>query len=140
MLHLKVMFTSIQEGIIWNASTEEQVKISHPSYDLLNEHIDVSNWIENYSNLYLEWLNNDVEYIFDINHFINSNMVNSLIELNESTKEFKIYYWFDVNRDKYPDFVWDFCPLSDTLLINLPDSFHMNNKKISTVFPLIFPG
>jgi len=140
MDYFKVMFTDIEDEVIWNTSTEKGIQLNHRFYGLLNKEINITNWKDEYYKLYLDWLHNDNESIYDINHPINLNMINALIKVNQLAFEFKIYYWFDVNRDKYPEFVWNVCPLSGTPLIALANSFHINNKKISSVFPLIFPS
>ena len=135
-----MMVTNDTDGIIWDMLTETSLTDVHPSYYMLDKEIDLQLWKYAYRNLYQEWLNDDGESIYDIGHPVNLNLINSLININKLTLEYKLYYWFDVNRDKYPDFFWETCPISGTPLIALPIYFHRNNRKISQLFPLVFPG
>jgi hypothetical protein len=136
---LKVMVTNDQDDVIWDAMAETNIQTAHRSYFELNKEIDLQIWKQDYRKLYLEWLHHDNESIYDVHHPINLNVINSLIKVNKIVTEYKLYYWFDVDRDKYPNFRWEVCPLSGNALTNLPNYFHINNRKISQLFPLIFP-
>jgi hypothetical protein len=139
MEQLKIMVTSNSGSVLWNVQTESAIQIDHLSYKILGSVLDIAKWQDNYYKLYLEWLHDDDESIYDINHPINVEIVNSLIKVNNIASNFKIYFWFDVDRDKYPKFIWKVCPMSGMQLISLPHNFHLNNRKISPLFPLIFP-
>jgi len=139
MEYIKVMVAGETDGILWDASTEHNIQKDHPAYVLLNEQLDLLKWVEDYRGLFRDWLYNDDESIYEINNPINMIMIDSLLVVNNLVKDYNIFYWFDVDRDLNPDFVWNNCPLSKAPLIALPKSFHSNNRKISPKYPLIFP-
>lgn len=133
------MVTGINENIIWNLPNEELIDSNHVVFQYLCDEIDFLEWKSQYWSLFKKWLVDGDHCIYDINNLINMNMINALVEANKKMTDFNLYYWFDVDRDKYPDYVWEKCPLSKSDLIILPNEFHKNNRKISPEFPLIFP-
>lgn len=133
------MITSNNESIIWNMLEERKMGYDHLIFNSLSEEIDVQEWKNLYLNLYKSWLIDNDSTIYDIDNPMNMNMINAIINVNKKIADFKLYYWFDVDRDKYPNYIWEKCPLSKLDLIILPDEFHKNNRKLSPEFPLIFP-
>jgi len=139
MDYFKIMVTGNDEGIIWDISKEIEIKSNHIVFKHLSNEIDFLKWKIQYLDLYKKWLIDEDDSVYDINNLININMINALIVTNMKMVDYKLYYWFDVDRDKYPDYIWEKCPLSKLDLIILPNEFHKNNRKISPEFPLIFP-
>nr|WP_315423251.1 hypothetical protein [uncultured Pedobacter sp.] len=136
---LKVMVTGNDESIIWDLSKETEVESNHMAFVYLSNEINILEWKRKYLNLYKKWLKDEDDSICQISSPINMDMINALITINLKAAEFKLYYWFDVDRDKRPDYIWEKCPLSHSDLVVLSGVFHENNRKISPNFPLIFP-
>lgn len=139
MKEYKVMATVPKENIIWDISTEVVVHSSSVCYEHLSAEIDTDEWKKSFFNLYNMWLNEEDDAVYNIWHEVNMSMVRALAKINKEA-DFKIYYWFEVDRDKYPDFVWIKCPLTGTDLIDLPAYYSKNNRKIAVGNPLVFPG
>lgn len=138
MEYLKVMFAGNDAGVIWNVVTENETASDHRIAIRLNEEIDLMMWKDNYKRLYTKWLHDNDKSIYDINHPVNREMIDALARLNEKSKDYCVLYWFDVDRDKYFDYVWEICPLSNVPLKLMTD-FHKSNGKISPNYPLTFP-
>lgn len=129
------MVTVRSEGILWDL--KEHCIYDTDVLDWLKVKIDVEEWKNKYIDLYQKWLEEEDETIYDIKSKINMDMIQSLAWLNQQNHGVTVFYWFDV--DKYPDYVWQLCPLTGEPLIDFPRSSHENNVKISPRFPLIFP-
>ena len=134
----KVMPTVPEENIFWDISTERIVDSSSLSYKYLSEYIDIEEWKKSFFELYNKWLKEDDDSVYDIHNEVSRSMINALMEINKKA-DFKLYYWFDVDRNKYPNYVWRKCPIAGTDLIDLPEYYSMNNRKISVDYPLVFP-
>lgn len=135
----KIMITVHGENVIWDLSTETEVESDHKAFQYLSSEINIQEWKEQYLNLYKKWLHNEDDRIYQIANPVNMQMINALIAVNLKFKDFKLYYWFDIDRDKHPDYIWEKCPLSNSDLDHLSGDFHENNKKVSLMFPLVFP-
>lgn len=140
MNSFKVMVTGKNDSVIWDLETEINIFIDHRVYKSLSREIDLLFWKQEYLILFNNWLITDDRSIYDINHPINMDMIKAIISTNKQNQDFILYYWFDVDRDIYPNYKWEKCPLSKDNLITLPDSFNRNNGKISPKFPLVFPN
>lgn len=134
------MVTGVDDNIIWHVQTEENVALSHPVYQFLWKEINWMNWKEDYLTAYHNWLDSDDESIYDINAPTNRRMIDAITRVNNRSEMFKIYYWFDIDRDKNPNHIWSICPLSNEPLKDLPVDTHRNNRKVSPSIPLIFPA
>lgn len=137
MKYYKIMVTVRSNGILWDL--KERCAADKEVFDGLNTQIDIEDWKNKYIDLYQKWLEEDDDTLYQIESKINMDMIQSLVKLNNQNHEFKVFYWFDVDRDKYPGHKWLFCPLTSEPLINLHEGNHKNNSKISPRFPLIFP-
>jgi hypothetical protein len=133
------MFTVKGEPLVWDCLTETAVPVNHSVYYNLKKYINLTDWETKYDKLYHQWLYNDDETIYNINVDINKFMIDAIFELNKEKKDYVLYYWFDVDRDKSPDYTWVYCPFSGKQLITLNEQFHYNNRKISPEHPLVFP-
>lgn len=136
---LKVMITGNDERVIWDLSKETEVESNHMAFLYLSNEINIQEWKGKYLNLYKGWLKDNNDSIYQISSPINMDMINAIISVNLKVAEFKLYFWFDVDRDKQPDYIWKKCPLSHSDLIVLSDAYHENNRKVSPIFPLVFP-
>jgi hypothetical protein len=136
MEQIKVMVTGDKDGVLWDIKTENEIDLNHTAYGYIAHEIDLSKWKKDYLDLYRRWLINDDESVYQINHSINMEMISVLAKINKMDLDFKLYYWFDVDRDKCPDYIWENCPLSGERLINI--SSHLTSK-ISPISPLVFP-
>ncbi|WP_293312930.1 hypothetical protein [Pedobacter sp. UBA5917] len=139
MEYFKVMVTVAEEGLIWKLLTETELAPDHVALQYLSSEINITEWKNRYLNLYNKWLKNEDDRMCQITDPINMEMINALVEVNSKVSDFKLYYWFDVDRDKYPDYTWKKCPLSNSDLVVLPENLHENNRKVSLMFPLVFP-
>ncbi|WP_316825846.1 hypothetical protein [Pedobacter miscanthi] len=119
MEYFKVMVTGAREGLIWKLSTETEVASDHLALQYLSNEINIPEWKNKYLNLYEKWLKNDDGRIYQITDLVNMEMINALVEVNAKVSDFKLYYWFDVDRDKHPDYIWEKCPLSNSDLGHL---------------------
>ena len=137
MKEYKLMLTVPEENILWDI-VEEKAQTSVLCYSYLSKSIDLEKWKLSFFSLYRRWVEEDDYSIYDINNDVNISIINALVELNKEI-DFKIYYWFDVDRDRYPNYIWEKCPLSQKDLICLPKHYHKNNRKASVDYPLIFP-
>jgi hypothetical protein len=134
----KVMPTVPNENLVWDIMNEQIVESSDECYIRLYRQIDVPEWNTLFFNYYKMWLEDDSQIIYDVHSALNMSMIEALVKINENF-EVKLYYWFDVDREKHPDYIWEKCPLSGKDLMELPKFYHRNNRKISREFPLIFP-
>ena len=139
MDYFKVMVTGNNEGIIWDTAKEIELESDHIAFQYLSREIDISEWKNLYLDLFKKWLVDDDDSIYEITNSINMKMIDALVIINSETSDFRLYYWFDVDRDKYPNYVWKKCPLAGTDLIDLPEHYNNNNRKISVNYPLVFP-
>jgi hypothetical protein len=136
---LKVMVTVASENIILDAVTEESIPLVHPVYKRLFEYVDWEKWKEDYLISYQKWLYDDDEEIYDLKKPLNYTMIDAICKVNLLNNNYRLFYWFDINRDTNPNYEWTTCPLSHHPLISLGEDFHKNNRKTSSKFPLILP-
>lgn len=134
----KIMSVLSQYEIVWDMKKEYEIPKTDNVYLNLEKFIDIEKWVQEYYFYYKKWLYEDFEYIYDISSSINQDMLKAITEYNKF-EENKLFYWFDVDRDKNAQFEWKLCPISQTELILLGDEFHPNNRLISSVYPLVFP-
>lgn len=134
----KIMSVLSQYEIIWDMKKENEIPKTESIYKNLKKFINIDKWVQEYYSYYKKWLHEDCGYIYDISSIINQDMVKAIIEHNKFQRD-KLFYWFDVDRDKNEHFEWKLCPISQTELIRLGDEFHPNNRLISSVYPLVFP-
>ena len=135
----KIMSVLSQYEIIWDMKTECEIPRTENLYNGLEKFINIEEWVREYYSFYKKWLYEDAICIYDISSSINQMMINAIIAYNDSNGN-KLLYWFDVDRDIDEQFKWKLCPLSGTELIQLGDDYHPNNRLISSVYPLVFPG
>lgn len=127
--------------VIWDIKNEQQIPLkSQPYLDIASLNFDLNKWIKEFGKLYRLWLDEDDKRVFDLNHEVNKMPIEMLIALNKAADNYKILYWFDVNRDENPEFKWEYCPISKTLLKEFNEDLPRKNKYFSDVYPLIFPG
>lgn len=103
--------------------------------------LDLETWHNHFRILYKAWLTGESEEIYIIESNINYRIISKIEKMNKKLKDVKIFYWFDVDRSKeeYHNFTWKNCPLSNTPLIELKH-LHLNNRFISSTYPIVFPG
>lgn len=137
-MEYKLMVVGAQSEIIWNMISEKEIPLNNDVYIKINKEINLNEWQNKFNNLYTQWLNEDVEFIFDIFNPINTDILSAISRYNKNSDS-KLYYWFDVNRDNYPDFKWEYCPITGERLILLSEAYHSNNRLVSPNEPLVFP-
>jgi hypothetical protein len=135
----KIMWAG-KDNIIWNMKDESLVPLKSIAYNVLEDYIDYNDWRKKFSKSYNEWLVGDNSDIYDINFSLNKQIIELLPLLNQDLKKDKItiYFWFDVDRDLYENFQWEFCPLTKNKLTKLKNT-HKNNLLISKDSYLVFP-
>ncbi|HET6228235.1 MAG TPA: hypothetical protein VFF27_18285 [Bacteroidia bacterium] len=104
-------------------------------------YLDLETWHNHFRILYKAWLTGESDEIYTLQSNINYRIISKIGQLNKKLKGIKIFYWFDMDRSKeeYQNFSWTTCPLSGKPLIEL-EQVHLNNKFISPVYPIVFPG
>jgi hypothetical protein len=127
-----------QKEILWDMLTETEIPLSNLVYQKLGQYIDLDAWRQDYLIRYKEWLESDAPTIYDINSSINTKIIYAISNYNKVIQD-RIYFWFDVDRSINPDYKWEICPISHEKLIRLTESYHSNNRLISSKAPLVFP-
>lgn len=137
----KIMWLPGTKRVIWDIKNEKQIPLKcRPYLDIASLNFDLNKWAKEFGKLYHLWLHEDDKHVFDLNHEINRLPLELLINLNKMAENYKVLYWFDVNRDEYPAFKWEHCPISKTLLKAFNEDVPRKNKYCSDIYPLIFPG
>ena len=136
----KVMFVPNEDTVLWEVFAENPLQLGCKNYCILNSYIDIEDWKEKYRIKFNEWLNEDDLDIFDINHSVNLEMINALIQVNRHLSGDFIYYWFDIDRTYNEHYRWTNCPISGEKLIDLGTEYPFLNRLISPFFPLILPS
>jgi hypothetical protein len=139
MTFLKIMSLAGQDEIIWDMESDEELPIDHVAYIKLNKYIDLHAWNKAFNDKFMAWLELDDLTMYNIHDPINMEMIEAVIDANLINDGFKLFYWFDVNRDITLNFNWKYCPISNSRLMNLGKNFHRKNRLISSSFPLVFP-
>ncbi len=140
MDYFKIMVLPHDEDILWDMKTGDQLPMSHKAYSYIQEssHFNVSAWVHAYSDLYIDWLKNDNLAIYDIDSVINKEILDFITKIQPNLP-FKLYFWFDVNRDLKEGYLWTVCPISKQPLLELNDDFSLLNKLVSPIYPITFP-
>ena len=136
----KIMWVPATKKVIWDIKTEKQIGLTAQPYtDIEREGFNLYEWITNYKSLYRQWLKEDIQNIFDINHETNKKMVNLVHLLNTKNNCYKLLFWLDVNRYVHPDFEWKLCPIGGTKLKKFDQPFPSVNKNYSNSYPIVMP-
>lgn len=134
----KVMWAAEGANIIWNMEQEEPDASCAALAALLHTYIDVPAWATSYEDYYHQWLAADDLTIYNLDAPIVASMLNAIKRFNRQ-EQYKLYYWFDIDRTESSDFRWQRSPLSGERLLQLPDSFSSVNRYISPTDLLVFP-
>lgn len=137
----KIMWVPGTIRVIWDMVKERQLPLSAQAYaDIASLGFDLKKWATDYHKHYQIWLEEDSGQVFDLHHEINQSVIEMLVSLNQNTEAYKVFYWFDIDRDKAPDFKWEHCPIANTPLKMNSHAVHANNRFLSEEFPLVMPG
>jgi hypothetical protein len=129
------IFEDIKEDITLTGQNYNELFLA------LSKFIDLKKWHSDYYSLYKLWLDDDRNDIYDISNSINTAIINAIKDVNIMLKNKSIilFYWFDVDRNIYPDWEWTYDPIDRDQLITLDTSFTKNNRKICLKHFLVFP-
>lgn len=138
--YIKLMWLPTLQKSLLVLEDESIFKDRQLSHKIIS-YLDLETWHNHFRILYKAWLTGESDEIYTIQSNINYRIISKIEKLNKKLKKVKIFYWFDVDRSRegYQHFSWATCPLSDKPLIELKD-VHLNNKFISPVYPIVFPG
>lgn len=136
----KIMWVFEPKEIVWDMQTEEPIPLESKLYQKLSRQFYLKEWLDEFTALYNKWLDEDNPIIHNINSSINRTVIDFLVDFNQSLdRGIKVFYWFDVDRDKHPHFKWKKCPLSGIILKDFGSDFPDTNRLVSTQYPLVFP-
>lgn len=136
----KIMWAG-SEDIFWDVIKERKIFREEKNKVLreVNNFIDIQKWIVEFEELYKEWLENDKGFIYDLNHPINKTILEAIKGINSCKNDFVLFYWYDIDRDKQPNFIWEVDPINGKEKLLEMTSYHRNNRFISLNSFLIFP-
>ncbi|WP_250632378.1 hypothetical protein [Rhodoflexus caldus] len=98
-------------------------------YEMLNNVVNLAKWRKQYTALYRQWLENDDNRIFDLQHPVNAQIIHGLKNINSLLpSHIHLCYWYDVDRSLDEDFIWENSPLSGKRLIDLGEDFFEENR------------
>ncbi|ANI89330.1 hypothetical protein A9P82_08510 [Arachidicoccus ginsenosidimutans] len=108
----------------------------------LKKHINISTWYKEYAFLYHEWLNNDINTIYDIYEDINESMISAIKKVNKELIRYQmlLFYWFDIDRTLNENWIWKEDPFSHNKLFLLDASYKEINRKVSLENFIVFPA
>lgn len=139
----KLLWLPEQQDIIRDMRTEHIAFNSEKVMILehLNKFINVSAWHKKYSVLYQEWLNNDLDVIYDIKNEINVEIIQAIKATNDELrkKNILLFYWFDFDRTSHENKEWSKDPFTDKYLYELGSSYNKLNRKVSLENFIVFP-
>jgi hypothetical protein len=125
--------------ILWEMSEDKVVPGFSNTLKLINSFLDVKTWIKYQAKAYHEYLESDNEHFHDLRSSMNLEMIEAIAKFNAKATSIVLYYWYDIDRNKYPGHIWNTCPLSGEPLKNLGHHYHWKNRLISPNHPLTFP-
>ncbi len=137
------MYLPDNKSIIWNMQNEQLAENQLNVYfmNLLNRYQDIYKWIADYEIYYKEWLNNDENTIFELNHTLLQSILQTTQQVNKELPENQhLYYWFDIDRAVNENFEWKHCPITNEPLINLGADYFYTNRFVSPKVDLVFPA
>ena len=107
----------------------------------LGKYFDLDKWHNDYTLLYHSWLDDKSDEISDINSKINSEAIDAVKKVNAELKKMNtiLFYWFDIDRSLYPDWIWVNNPIDNKMLDTLDFLVSSNNRKVCLEHFLIFP-
>jgi len=135
----KVMWAADGANIIWNMEQEEPDAHCATLTSLLSKYIDVTAWAKSYADYYHQWLEAGDATIYKPDMPLVASMLRAIKQFN-AKEQYKLYYWFDIDRTAMPDFCWQRSPLSGEKLLELPSSFAAVNHYIAPTDFLVLPA
>ena len=133
---IKLMFVTANDPYLWHAKTEKSV--DQPLLDEITTALDLKTWLNKYAALYDQNNDNNDNPVYNINSEFVRSTIAALEKYNMSERQYKIYYWFDIDRS-FSEVNWDVCPISGNKLIRFDDETIYVNRLISPDHALIFP-
>lgn len=135
----KFMWLPSPEPLITELRSEKVDQSTMALVSKLNEKIDLEDWRDRYSKEYNEYLEGQRNGIYELESGLNQELLQAIQSLNEGMVGKKLLYWFDVDRDENEEFVWVNCPISDSKLDDLGDTYPIKNRLLSVNQSLVFP-
>ncbi len=110
--------------------------------DELSLNIDIEKWFNDYYAVYLLWLDDLSNEVYDINSSVNLLMRDAVKKTNEklASRKIALFYWFDVDRTIHPGWEWIDDPIDHKPLQTLDSSYADNNRKIALDHFMVFPA
>ena len=139
MAFYKVMWLP-DSSLVWNMKTESVDERSKTYEDMIGTFIDLDKWKLEYEKNYSLWLANDDDKIFDLSSDLIDRIRRVIKKVNETIGTGnQLFYWYDVDRDKYEKHKWTQSPLSNKELTDLGEEYPSVNRMISLTESLCFP-
>ena len=136
-----VMWLPDNAEIIWEMKNKTQMSSDFYLYHALNEYIDLEKWIKKYTELYKDWLEADVQEIYNLQNPSIQKMLYAIQKVNTNLPQnTKLFYWYDVDRTENEDFIWENSPVDSKQLVNLGENFSYLNRLIDTKNYLVLPA
>ena len=129
------MWASNDNELIWELQNEQVISPKSEIYQKLP--FDLMAWADKYKILYKDWLDNDNHAVYDIYQPENWEVITALMQCK--SENYRIFYWFDVDRNRFPDFEWKHCPVCGDSLVDLGKDYPSFNRLISPKYPIVFP-
>jgi hypothetical protein len=133
------MWAADGANIIWNMEQEEPDATCVALGSLLNKYLAVAAWAKSYEDYYHQWLEADDTTIYRLDAPLVASMRQAISQFNQQ-EQYKLYYWFDIDRTTATDFHWQRSPLSGEKLLELPSSFSFVNRYIAPTDFLVLPA
>ena len=127
---------------IWEMKTEKEAEPALQNYfaSLINQCIDLNNWLADYSKHYQKWLNDDAQTIFNPESPLLKEMLEAIEQVNRKTDADKhLLYWYDIDRTINENYSWTNCPITGSKLKNLGKTYFYTNRLISEKAGLVLP-
>jgi len=140
MTFIKLMWMPEGESVMWNMQDEEPIPERSLVHTEISKYLDIKNWRTLYALKYNSWLQSLSGEIFQINDPVNIMALEAVDKYNkmESIKD-RVFYWFDIDREKNEDYQWELCPITGEKLASLGTDYPMNNRLVSWKKNMVFP-
>jgi len=138
----KILWLPGETSVIYRMKDDAAVDVTSAVFNTLQIYIDLEKWKRDYSEAYHQWLENDVNDIYDLNNIINKRVLDAIKKHNDLPSNTHLFFfWFDVDRTfEKEGFQWSESPISGHPLIELGKEYHFSSRLISIEDGLVFPS
>jgi hypothetical protein len=120
----KIMWVGNNQPILWDIYSENAAP-GDIVFQIKNA-INFSDWLDKYKKDYTDWLDDENDNIFNLDIEAYDSLLKSIQKFNIHSSGFKIYYWYDVDRSKQPNFKWTRCIRCNSDLEEIKEANYLN--------------